>query len=45
MKIGPVTKLDTRNTAKSKKFDDDGMSANFYLIKTENRTKKYLTRL
>ena len=45
MKIAPVTKLDKRNTATSKKFDDDGMSANFYLIKTENRIKKYPTRL
>ena len=73
MKLGPATKLDKRNTATSKKFDDDVMSANcdvivffpiycqfaviwkpnlhfsltitFYLTKTENRTKKSLTKL
>ena len=28
MKLGPVTKLDKRNTATSKKFDDVAMSAN-----------------
>ena len=28
MKLGPVTKLDKRNMAKSRKFDDDAMSAN-----------------
>ena len=28
MKLGPVTKLDKRNTATSKKIDDDVMSAN-----------------
>ena len=28
MKVGPVTKLDKKNTATSKKFDDDAMSAN-----------------
>ena len=29
MKLGPVTKLDKRNMATSKKFDDDVMSSNF----------------
>ena len=28
MKLGPVTKLDKRNTATSKKIDDNVMSAN-----------------
>ena len=28
MTLGPVTKLDKRNKATSKKFDDDAMSAN-----------------
>ena len=28
MKLGPVTKLDKRNKTKSKKFDDDAVSAN-----------------
>ena len=28
MKLGPVTKLDKRNTVTSKKFDDEVMSAN-----------------
>ena len=28
MKFGPVTKLDKRNKAESKKFDDDVMSEN-----------------
>ena len=28
MKVGPVTKLDKKNTATSKKLDDDAMSAN-----------------
>ena len=32
MKLGPVTKHDKKNTAKSKKFDDDVMSANFDVI-------------
>ena len=32
MKLGPVTKLDKRNTATSKKFDDDIMSGNSYVI-------------
>ena len=37
MKLGPVTKLDKRNTATLKKFDDDIMSGNcdvsvFFLI-------------
>ena len=30
MTLGPVTKLDKRNKATSKKFDDDAMSANCY---------------
>ena len=29
MKLGPVTKLDKRNTVTLKKFDDDVMSTNF----------------
>ena len=29
MKVGPVTKLEKKNTATSKKFDDDIMLANF----------------
>ena len=28
IKLGPVTKFEKRNKATSKKFDDDGMSAN-----------------
>ena len=32
MKLGPVTKLDKRNTATSKKIDDDVMSANCDVI-------------
>ena len=28
MKLGPVTKLDKKNAAASKKIDDDAMSAN-----------------
>ena len=32
MKLGPVTKLDKRNTATSKKFDNDIMSANCDVI-------------
>ena len=32
MKLGPVTKLDKRNTATPKKFDDDVMSANCDVI-------------
>ena len=32
MKPGPVTKLDKRNKITSKKFDDDVMSPNCYLI-------------
>ena len=28
MKLGPVTKLDKRNRATSKQFDDDAMSKN-----------------
>ena len=37
MKLGPVTKIDKRNTATSRKFDDDVMLANcdvivFFLI-------------
>ena len=28
MKLGPVTKLDKKNTTTSKKFDDEVMSAN-----------------
>ena len=32
MKLGPVTKLDKRNKATSKKFDDDVMSRNFDVI-------------
>ena len=32
MKIGPVTKLDKRNTATLKKADDDIMSANYEVI-------------
>ena len=33
MKIGPVTKLDKRNT-RSKKFDDEDVSANYDVIIT-----------
>ena len=29
MKLGPVTKLDKRNTATSNKFDDSALSPNF----------------
>ena len=29
MKLGPVTKLDNRNTSTSKKFDNDVMSVNY----------------
>ena len=32
MKLGPVTKLDKRNTKTSLKFDDDAMSANCEVI-------------
>ena len=32
MKLGPVIKLDKRNKAMSKKFDDDVMSKNFDVI-------------
>ena len=32
MKLGPVTKLDNRNTAKLKKFDDDVMLVNYDVI-------------
>ena len=32
MKLGPVIKLDKRNKAMSKKFDDDVMSENFDVI-------------
>ena len=32
MKLGAVTKLDKRNTATSKNFDDDIMAANFDVI-------------
>ena len=32
MKLGPVTKLDKRNTTKSKKFDDYVVSANYDVI-------------
>ena len=32
MKLGAVTKLDKRNTATSKKIDDDAMSSNFDVI-------------
>ena len=32
MELGPVTKLDRRNTATSKKSDDDFMSANWDII-------------
>ena len=32
MKLGAVTKLDKRNTATSKKIDDDAMSSNFNVI-------------
>ena len=34
MKLGPVTKLDKRNTATSEKFDDDALSANDDVIVT-----------
>ena len=32
MKLGPVTKLDKRNTLMLKKFDNDGRSANWDVI-------------
>ena len=32
MKLEPVTKTNTRNTTKSKKFDDDIVSANYDVI-------------
>ena len=32
MKLGPVTKFDKKNTAISKKINDDIMSANFNVI-------------
>ena len=32
MKLEPVIKLDKKNTATSKKFDDDAISANFDVI-------------
>ena len=32
MKLGPVTKIDKRNTATSNKFDDDVISVNFNVI-------------
>ena len=32
MKLGPVTKLDKRNTATLKKLDDDVLSANYDAI-------------
>ena len=55
MKLGPVTKLETRNQTTSKTFVDEVMSAysvkltlsltiTFYLSKTESGTKKYLTQ-
>ena len=34
MKIGPVTKLDKRNMTRSKKFDDEDVSANYDVIIT-----------
>ena len=34
MKLGPVTKIDIRNTAKSKQFNDDIMSTNCDVIFT-----------
>ena len=34
MKLGPVTKLDKKNKATSKKFDDDVMSKNCDAIAT-----------
>ena len=65
IKLGPVTKLDTRNTTTSKKLTITSCQkfvmslsyfrfmanlhfheiVNFYLTKTENRTKKSLTQL
>ena len=32
MKLGPVTKLDKRNTSMSKSFDDDVMSTSFDVV-------------
>ena len=32
MKLGPVTKLDKTNTVMRKKFEDDAMLANCYVI-------------
>ena len=32
LKLGPVIKLDKRNKATSKKFDDDVMSANYDVV-------------
>ena len=32
MKLGPVTKLDTRNNTTSKKFDNDVMLENYDII-------------
>ena len=32
MKLGPVTKLDKKNMATSKKFDDDVLLANYVVI-------------
>ena len=32
MKLGPVTKFDKRNTATSKKFDNDVVSGNYDVI-------------
>ena len=32
MKLGPVTKLDKRNTETSKKFEDDALSTNYDVI-------------
>ena len=42
MKVGLVTKLDKKNTIKSKKFDDDVMLVNYDVIinfPIENKTK------
>ena len=32
LKLGPVTKLEKRNKAMSKEFDDDAMPANCHII-------------
>ena len=53
MKLGPVTKIEERNTTMLKEFKDYAwpvkltfsLIGTFYHTKTENKTKKCLTQL